>query len=166
MSNEIYQVIGSSGDNAPISFSASGDVTFSPASVAFAAGRKSDQWDRGASPRPEEYTWRAKTKLQATPIVGQTIDFYMASSDGTIIDGTTTSGDAAFTDINALKNMDYIGSLIVDTTTTDSIQGAGVFRMTARYGILVMWNATAAETLSATDGDHDFIVTPIYPQGQ
>ena len=161
MANAVYQQIGTAVD-----FSSAGDVVFSAASVAFAAGRKSAQWDRGVSPQSEEYAWRAKTKLQATPVLGQTIDFYIATSDGTIIDGTTTAGDAAFTDIDALKNMLFIGSIVVDTTTTDSIQSSGMFRMLSRYGVLVMWNATAAETLSATAGDHSFIVTPVYPEVQ
>lgn len=162
MADEIYQVIGT-----PVTFKASGGtVAWSPASVAFQAGRKSAQWDRGASPQPDEYSWRAKVKLQATPVVGESIDFYIATSDGTIIDGTTTAGDAAFTDNNALANMLRVGSLVVDTTTTDSIQASGVFRMYERYGVLVMWNNTAAETLSATGTDHEFIATPIYYQGQ
>jgi len=161
MANEVYQVLGT-----PVSFASAGGVVFSAASVAFQAGRKSAQWDRGASPQPDEYSWRAKLKLQSTPVLGEAIDFYMATSDGTIIDGTTTAGDAAFTDEDALKNMLYIGSLIVDTIVTDSIQGSGTFRMYERYGVLVMWNNTVAETLSATAGDHDFIVTPIYMQGQ
>ncbi len=156
MPNKIYQEI-----ETAVAFNSAGDVAFSAASVAFGAGRKSAQWDTGATPQSDRYAWRAKTKLQATPVVGETIDFYIATSDGTIIDGTTTAGDAAFTDENALKNMLYIGSLIVDTTTTDSIQGSGTFTMHSRYGVLVMWNATAAETLSATAGDHDFIITPI-----
>lgn len=161
MANEVYQLIGTA-----VSFSSAGDVAFSAASVAFGAGRKSAQWDTGVTPQPAEYSWRAKTKLQATPVVGETIDFYMATSDGTIIDGTTTAADAAFTDEDALKNMLYLGSLVVDTTGTDSIQASGTFRMHERYGVLVMWNATAAETLSATAGDHDFIVKPLAPQGQ
>ena len=161
MANAIYQQIGTA-----VSFASAGDVAFSAASVAFQAGRKSAQWDRGASPQSEEYSWRAKCKLQATPIVGETIDFYMATSDATIIDGTTTASDAAFTDENALPNMLYLGSLVVDTTGTDSIQASGVFRMTERYGVLVMWNNTAAETLSATAGDHDFIVKPVYLEVQ
>ena len=161
MANAIQQQIGTA-----VSFASSGDVAFSAASVGFQAGRKSAQWDRGASPQAELYSWRAKLKLQSTPVVGETIDFYMATSDGTIIDGTTTAADAAFTDDDALKNMLYLGSLVVDTTTTDSIQASGVFRMTERYGVLVMWNNTAAETLSATAGDHDFIVKPVYPEVQ
>ncbi len=161
MASAAYQQLGTE-----VSFASAGDVVFSAASIAYGAGRKSAQWDRGASPQPEEYTWRAKTKLQATPIVGETIDFYIATSDGTILDGTTTAGDADFTDEDALANMMYVGSLVVDTTTTDSVQGSGVFRMTSRYGVLVMWNSTAAETLSATAGDHDFIVTPVYMEAQ
>ena len=161
MANAIKQQIGTA-----VTFSSTGDVAWSPASVAFQAGRKSAQWDRGASPQSDEYSWRAKIALQATPALGESIDFYMATSDGTIIDGTTTAGDAAFTDAAALNNMLYIGSLIVDTDTTDSIQASGVFRMTERYGILVMWNNTVAETLSATASDHAFIVKPVYPEIQ
>jgi hypothetical protein len=157
----IYQQIGTA-----VSFASAGDVAFSAASVGFGAGRKSAQWDRGASPQPAMYSWRAKLKLQATPVVGETIDFYMATSDGTIIDGTTTAADAAFTDEDALPNMVYLGSVVVDMVTTDSIQASGTFWMPSRYGVLVMWNSTAAETLSATAGDHDFIVTPIYDEVQ
>ena len=161
MANAIYQQIGTE-----VSFASAGDVAFSAASVAAGAGRKSAQWDRGVSPQSEEYSWRAKCSLQATPVLGETIDFYMATSDNTILDGTVTAGDATFTDDDALPNMLWIGSLIVDTVTTTSIQASGVFRMTARYGVLVMWNSTAIETLSATAGDHDFIVTPVYLEVQ
>lgn len=161
MPNNVYQLI-----DTAVSFSSAGDVAFSAASVAFQAGRKSAQWDTGATPKSREYAWRAKVKLQATPVIGEAIDFYIATSDGTIIDGTTTAADAAFTDEDALQNMMFVGSLVVDTTGTDSIQGSGTFRMYSRYGVLVMWNNTAAETLSATAGDHDFIVTPIPPQIQ
>ena len=161
MVSAIYQRLGTA-----VTFASAGDVVFSAASVAFANGRKSAQCDRGATPQSQDYAWRAKCALQATPVLGETIDFYMATSDGTIIDGTTTAGDAAFTDVDALPNMIYIGSLVVDTTTTASIQASGVFSMNERYGVLVMWNATAAETLSATAGDHSFIVRPMYPEGQ
>ena len=163
MPNAIKQQIGTA-----ITFSSAGDVAFSPASVAFGTGRKSASWDRGASPQAEEYSWRAKFKFAATPLVGETIDLYIATSDGTIIDGTTTAGDAGFpaADVGSLNNMMYIGSLVVDTTGTDSIQGSGVFRMTSRYGVLVMWNNTAAETLSATAGDHSVIITPVFLEVQ
>jgi hypothetical protein len=36
----------------------------------------------------------------------------------------------------------------------------------ARFGVLVMWNNTVAETLTATDGDHEFIATPVHMQAQ
>jgi len=161
MANEVYQVIGT-----PITFKSSGgSVVWTPAGTTTLQGRKSASWDRGESPQPEEYSWRAKIAWQNTPVVGEAIDFYIATSDGTIIDGTTTAGDATFTDTDALPNMLYVGSLIADMTTTDSVQGSGVFRMYERYGVLVMVN-NGTETLSATDGDHEFIATPIYSQGQ
>ena len=162
MANETYLVRGT-----PVTFKSSGGtVLWTPTSVAFQAGRKSDQWDLGAGATPDEFEWRAKIALQATPVLSESIDFYLATSDGTIIDGNVTAGDAAFTDVDALPNLHYVGSLVVDTTGTDSIRGSGTFRMTSRYGILVMWNNTAAETLSATATDHEFIATPIYYQGQ
>ena len=156
MPSKLYQEI-----ETAVSFSSAGDVVFSAASVAFGAGRKSAQWDTGVTPQARRYAWRCKTKFQATPVVGETIDFYMATSDGTIIDGGVTAGDAAFTDEDALGNLLYIGSVKVDTTGTDTVQTSKTFTMHSRYGVLVMWNATAAETLSATNGDHDFIITPI-----
>jgi len=164
MANEIYQQIGT-----PVSFASAGNVIWTPSNdsgLGFQAGRKSALWDRGASPQPDEYSWRAKVKLQATPVLGESIDFYMATSDGTIIDGLMTAGDAETTDKDALPNLMRIGSLIVDTETTDSIQGSGTFRMYERFGILVAWNNTAAETFTITAADHEFIATPIYYQGQ
>jgi hypothetical protein len=168
MSNEILQQIGVAGSpiGVPISFSSAGDVAFSAAGVGFQTGRKSALWDRGLSPQPGMYSWRAKTKLQTTGGLGLSIDFYIATSDGTIVDGGVVPGDAAFLAENSLPNLRYIDSLIIDTTSGASIQSSGSFWMPSRYGVLVMWDNTAAETLSATAADHDFIVTPIWDQVQ
>lgn len=155
---DLLQVLGT-----PVTFkSAAGTVAFTPTSVAGQAGRKSDVWDRGASPQPEKYSWRAKTAMAGTPRLGAKIDLYIATSDGTIIDGGVTADDAAFTDKSALKNMLHIGSLVVDSVTTDAIKGSGVFRMHSRYGVLILWNNTASEVLSSTAGDHEVILTPIH----
>lgn len=156
MANKIYQ-----NNETAVDFNSAGSVVWSWASVAFGAGRKSAQWDRGAGAQAKEFTWFAKTKLQATPVVGETIDLYLArSNDGTAYEGGLSAGDGAFTDEDALNNMLFIGSIVVDTTTTDAIHAGGTFNMDFRYGVLVIWNATAAETLSATAGDHDFDITP------
>ena len=161
MANEIYTVFGT-----PVTFKSSGGtVAFTPTGVATVDGHKSALWTVGTTPQPVEFAWRAKTKWQNTPILGEALNIYIATSDGTIIDGTTTAADAAFTDIDALPNMLYVGSLIADMVTTDSVQASGVFRMHALEGVLVWWN-TGSECLSATGGDHEFIATPIYPQGQ
>jgi hypothetical protein len=161
--NDIYLNPGT-----PVTFkSTGGTILFTPTSLAFGAGRKSAEWDRGTGPQPGEYRWRVKTKFQGTPVVRSLVNIYLATGDGTTYDGEVAAGDAAFTDSNALDTtIRRIGSIVIDTTTTDAIHTSGTFRMVARYGILIWWNATAAATLSATAGDHEFIATPIPPQKQ
>ena len=162
MASAILQQIGAS-----VTFSSTGDVLFSPASTPFGEGWKSDLWDRGASPQSADYSWRAKTKL-ASGTIDEVLELYMATSDGTIVDGTISPGDANLpsSNVDALKNMLYMGKLIVDKTGSISIQSSGNFTMTERYGVLVFWNATTASTLTATASDHAIIIKPVYPEAQ
>ena len=151
----------------PVTFrSVAGTVAFSPGGTDYATGHQSALWDRGDAPQAEDYEWRAKVMLVAGGGLGQTIDFYMATSDGAITDGDVTAGNVAFTDSDALPNMLWMGSVVVDNTAGTTINASGVFSMTGQLGVLVLWNNTTAETLAAGVGDHEVIVTPVYPEVQ
>jgi len=147
--------------------------TISPASVSDGAGRASAAIAFAATEataRPDEYRFTAKTEWVGTIAVGETLDMYLAevSSDGTTYAGGVSAGDATFTDEDALKNMKYLGSVVVTNTTPEQEIADFIVRVTAHSAVLVVWNsaADASANLSATAGDHEFTFLPVPYQAQ
>lgn len=151
----------------PITFLASGgDVTFTQTSVASGAGRQSAQHDFGAAARAFAYKWRAWVKFATTPVVGETVDFYLKTSDGTHSDNDDGTTDAAVSSEDKLSNLRYIKSIIVDeASSTPEFSASGEMVIYDRYAQVVMWNASE-DDLSSTAADHGFSLTPIPVQGQ
>lgn len=145
-----------------VSFKASGgDVAMTLTSLAASAGRQSAQWDRGASDLDYLYEWRAYIKFATTPVVGETYDLYLKTSDGTHLDNDDGTGDIAVSSSDKLKNLQQIGSITVDeASSTPEFSASGRVSIGARYVHLVAWNATA-DALSSTATDHGIILTPI-----
>jgi len=118
-----------------------------------------------ATARPDEYRLTAKTKWAGTVVLGETLDLYLAeiSSDGVTYAGGVSAGDAAFNDQDGLKNMKYLGSVIVTNTVVEPEIADFIVRVTAHSGVLVIWNSAADLTadLSATASDHEFTFLPI-----
>lgn len=111
--------------------------------LATVTGRVSAQHDRGASPFAPCYLWRATFQLTGTNVVGATIELYLATSDGTNVDGQVGTADAALSSVNKLSNLRFIGSVVVDQTTTNtSMTGSGTYCTMARYFSVVVYNAT------------------------
>jgi hypothetical protein len=146
----------------PVTFKASGGtVVFTPQNVASAAGRISTQWDRGTGSKPGWYEWRAKTKAGSALTVGTQLEIYLATSDGTIVDGNLGTSDAALAAGDKRRNLQPVGSIVSDSTSSGEVQhGSGQVFIVARYVSVVWWNATGV-TLTNTAGDHEFILTPI-----
>ena len=162
MANKVYN-----NPETPITFKASGGtVVFTPTSLATVAGRVSARHDLGAAARSEWYEWRAKTKFATAPVLGEIIEIYLATSDGTIEDGNVGTADAALATGDKRKNLHLIGIIIVDKAdVTEPMHASGLCRIDARYISAAWWNATA-DALSATAGDHEFILTPVPPEVQ
>lgn len=116
--------------------------------------------DLGAAARAEYYEWRIKIDgFDTAPVVGESIDIYLATSDGTVEDGEVGVASADGTTA-ALKNCHFIGSVIVQTTTAgDNLQASGICRVVSRYVSPVVHNNTADKLLSTSD-DHWFWLTP------
>jgi len=151
-----------------IEFKSSGGTGFTCTSLASAAGRQSAQYDFGAqtTARAFKYNWRGFVKFATAPVVGETIDIYAKTSDGTHIDNDDGTTDAAVSAEDKLKNLHYLGSITVDeASTTPEFSASGTVRLTSRYFQVVFWNA-AADALSATATDHGFILEPFSIQGQ
>lgn len=162
MTSKAYQV-----DETALQWLASaGDELLTLTSLASGAGRQGARHDFGASAKAREYTWRAWVKFATTPVVGEVIDIYWISSDGSHPDNDDGTGDAAVSAEDKLRGLTKIGRIVVDeASTTPEFTGKGEFEIFERYGHPVFWNRTA-DALSATAGDHGFKLTPIPMQGQ
>ena len=83
-------------------------------SLGAGAGRQSAQVDLGSASRARLYGWRFWMKFATAPAVGETIRLYLKTSDGTHLDNDDGTTDAAVSAEDKLRNLKYIGSLIVD----------------------------------------------------
>ena len=157
MANKVYVA-----PETAISFKSSGgDVVFTPASVANGAGRISAQWDRGSGSKPARYVWRVHTKAAAALAVGVALEIYFATSDGTDVDGNQGTSDAAFSAADKRRNLQFVGTVVADSTTNGEVQiSSGVVEIYTRYVSVVWWNALG-QSLTGTNGDHTFTLTPV-----
>lgn len=146
----------------------SGTVAINVQNMATVTGSYSAQLDRGSGSTASLYNWRGTVQMNTTGVVGETVDLYIATSDGTNTDGannyitgTSASSLGALTSTNALKNLIYIGSVIVDVADANKTHTAsGVVFIPTRYMQLVVWNGTT-KTLKNTANANTFSLTPI-----
>jgi len=150
-----------------IEFLASGgDVTFTLTSLAADAGRQSAQHDFGASSRAASFEWRGWVQFATTPVIGETVDIYLKTSDGTHIDNDDGTGDIDVSAEDKLDNLKPIGSIIIDETTADlEFSASGVVYIPYRYINIIFWNS-ASDVLTATASEHGFSLTPIPLEAQ
>lgn len=147
-----------------------GDELLDLGGLAADAGRVGSAWDRGSASRPEVYAWQLFIDgFDTAPVVGETIDIYIAESDGTITDGPvgfSDTADSALASTNLLKNLRFIGQAVVRSTTAgDDLVASGRIALSLRHVIPVIHNNTADALLSTSDA-HKFILTPLPPEIQ
>ena len=143
-----------------------GDYTLDLGSLAADAVRVGAQGDLGAAPRADQYQFKLVIDgFDTAPVVGDTVDLYLAFSDGTYVDGDVGTADAAgFT--ADLPNLMYAGSASVQTITAgDNLIISGLVQITQRYVSPVIHNNTADALLGTADA-HKFILTPVPPEVQ
>ena len=142
------------------------DAQLTLANLAAAACRVSAQHDLGAAARSEWYRLRATVQFATAPVVGETVDVYLATSDGTDEDGQEGTSDAALGSTNSLKNMHFIGCLVVTSTGADHDMTASfICRIPDRYVSVVVHNNTA-DNLRNDTGVNTITLTPIPPELQ
>lgn len=129
----------------PITFKDSGgSAVITLQNLAASAGRISAQYDRGAGILAPLCTIRASVPFETAPIVGEAVRIYVATSDGTNVDGTVGTSDAALTSTK-LANLMLVGNVVVDTTSVDTVV-TGTFQdvpITTRYFSIGVFNGTA-----------------------
>ena len=155
--------------------SSAGDATMNFASIATGAGRAGTNLDLGAYPRALTWRWYAETQLQATPTIGQTVDLWLVPwdddagsarpwGDFTAVSGYSTAG-FAFSTENDLRNLLFMGSIVVDQAAATKFTGGGLVQIPTRYVTPVWWNRSAA-TSTSTASHHLAYLTPFYDEGQ
>ena len=143
-----------------------GDYALDLGSLAADGVRVGAQCDLGAAPRADQYIYKFVVDgFDTAPVVGKTVDLYLAYSDGTFVDGDVGTSDAAgFT--ADLPNLMYVGSASVQTTTAaDNLIISGLVNIPFRYVSPVVHNNTADALLGTSDA-HKFILTPVPPEVQ
>ena len=159
MANKIYNAI-----ETAIVFADSAqtpDANLTLSALASGAGRVSARYDRGAGSKAGVYKWRATFQMGTAGVVGQAIDLYLSSSDGTNPDGEEGTTDAALGSADSLKNMIHIGSVTVDTTSTNTdITASGMCVIPDRYFSPVVDNNTD-DALRTDTSVHSVSFTPV-----
>ena len=138
-----------------------GDYTMDLGSLAADAVRVGQQGDLGAAPRADMYAWKLVIDgFDTAPVVGETVDLYLAFSDGTNVDGQVGTSDAAGSTVQ-LPNLLFLGAASVQTATaSDELIISGTCQITQRYVSPVIHNNTADALLGTADA-HKFILTPV-----
>jgi hypothetical protein len=165
VANEIYLL-----PQTAITWLASGGTNvLTLTSVAAGAGRQGALHDFGTAARAADFAWRAWVKFASTPVVGDVVEIYWKTSDGTSPDNDDGTGDAAVSAEDKLRNLNFLGVITVDEANASPVFAASGYLpwewVAHRYGAPVFWNRTA-DALSATAGDHGFSITPVPPQIQ
>lgn len=161
MANKVYRAI-----ETAITFrDSSGDVVLSLQNLAAGAGRVSARYDRGAGSLAAEHMVTCVFQMETAGVIGDTIEVYLFPSDGTYMDGTLGTSDAALTS-DKRRNGTLIGFVQVDTTSTatDIIRTFHCM-IRSRYYSIGVWNATA-DNLEDTANASRIIVTPVPPEIQ
>lgn len=126
--------------------------------------------DWGADPRTTRYGWCMDIDgFDTAPVVGESVDLYAAVSEdltpwtGPEAPADTTDGAG---DENRLKNLTYLGSAVVrSTTAADNLTVCGRVIIPQRYVAPVVHNNTADALLSTSD-NHEVIFWPLTDQIQ
>ncbi len=145
-----------------------GDALWTPKNISNGAGRLATRLDLGsmASGRAAWFSWYAENQCQATPTLGAVIRYYIVAwnDDATPgdADGAVGATDAAFATEAKLRNLRFVGNVIVDAAAADTVfSKSGMIYLPFRYVSLVCWNASGA-TLTNDAAEHKFTLDPVY----
>ena len=160
MANKVYTI-----EETTITFGGAvgEDVAWSIEGVVNNAGRQSALHDFGVRTiaRSSRFKYRLKTQFQATPTLGNSLDLYLKTSDGSSPDNDDGTGDAAVSAIDKLKNLHFLSSLLVDEAAANivTVVSGARFNLDQRHVAIVGWNTSGA-TIHAQDSNSQFSLTP------
>lgn len=159
MANKVYEAP----EAAVVFKDTDGTYTLILNNLAHAAGRISKQVDRGTGSKPARHRVRCCFAFEATHtiVVGETVAVYLATSDGTNIDGTVGAIDAALTAVQC-NNLQLIGLVVVDVVAVDTkITATFDCYIHERYYSVGVYNSTT-DHMAAHNDVSTITITP-YP---
>lgn len=127
-----------------------GSAVITLQNLAFGVGRVSARYDRGAGSRATKFKWRAVIQFETAAVLGEIVEVHIFESDGTYVDGTVGTGDAA---LASDKRRNATTSLFVrvDTVSTATdIVASGEVWILDRYFSVGVWNGSAGDNLENT----------------
>ena len=134
-------------------------ATITLSALAASTGRVSAQLDRGSGFAPAWFTWRFNYGLNGSNIVGASVGLYLATSDGTSVDGAVGTADAAVSTVEFLRALQLVGSTSVyQTTTNTKMTHSGYLFVPWRYISAAVWNFTTLPFQNSTSV-HQLILT-------
>ena len=145
------------------------DLAITLKGLASGTGRQGAEKDLGVAAVATRYAWFAQVQFDTgtTPVVGEAVDIYLKTApDGANYDNDDGDGtDIAVSAENKLKNLHYLGSIIVDEAAVDvKMQASGIIEIAAEKVAPVFWNATADtldDDVSTTDLKFSLIPVPM-----
>lgn len=140
--------------------------------LASGTGRQGATHDFGIGAVASRYMWLAQVQFDTAtvPVVGEEVRIYLKTApDGTNFDNDDGEGDIAVSAENKLRNLWFLGAIIVDEAVADvpmQISG-GPIEISAEKVAPIVWNATA-DTLDADAATQDnfFMLIPVPPEIQ
>ena len=161
MANKVYTAF-----ETPITFQDSGgSAVITLNNLATAAGRISARYDRGAGSIATWYLCRVTVQLATTGTLGEQVEVYISTSDGTHPDGEIGTADAALT-TDKRRNLKFVGFVYADQTATNTdMTGSFLVQIPTRYFSVGIWNATT-DNLRATANSSLISFTPVVDEIQ
>ena len=166
MANEILRNRGTTLWFVPAAAAQAEDYAFELHNLASAAGRQSAQCDLGEGAVSALYEWRAFVQFATTPVLNERVDFYLKTAGSSASatahpDNDDGMGEGAVSSINKLKNLHYLGSIVVDEAVADiEMVASGEVVILARAFNVVVWNASADGLTNDVD-ENGFMLSPV-----
>ena len=145
-----------------------GDLAMTLQNLAAGAGRQGAVKDWGAlsTARPAFYHFRMLVQFETAPVVGEGVDLYWKSGDGTEFDNDDGTGDIALSAEDKTRNLKLLARLIVDEAAADvDMSIEGYFWDFNKEGMPVVFNDTV-DNLQNTSAVNFVTITPIFNEVQ
>lgn len=143
-----------------------GDLAMTLNNLATTVGRQGAVKDWGTGARALWYAYRSWVQFATAPVVGETVDIYLKTSDGTRPDNDDGTGDIALSSADKLKNLFRLKPIIVDEAATGVLMvSSGFVQLPHRFVMPVFLNSTA-DNLVASDDVSGVSLTPVPDQIQ